>query len=75
VHIDVRDFVDPAEPIVVEVALLHDAVLHSDLAMQRRTQSLDDAALYLVDSTLRIDDKSAVDGAGYPIDSQSVVRK
>ncbi len=71
-HVDLGSLVQATERIVIEVALLDDAVTHRDAAVQRRGQAFDYPACNLVARALRVDDATAVNSAGDPVDREGV---
>ena len=73
VDVDNRNVSHLTEAVVVKIVLLNDAALDGNLPVQRGSQAFDNAAFDLVDSPLRVDDKSAVDGAGDSVDLQAIV--
>src|SRR5207253_3185871 len=64
-----RHFVDPQHGIVVEVALLHAALVDGDGAIKRGAETIDDAALHLRYHLIRVYVHAAVDGANYPVNT------
>ena len=61
---DLRRLVDAQHPVVVEVRLLHPALLDGDLAVERGGEAEDEAALELRRDGIRIDGDAGIDRAG-----------
>src|SRR3546814_8430160 len=57
---DARRLVDPDGAVIVEIALLHAALRHRDVAEQGCGHPEDQPALHLRDHAVRIDDDAAI---------------
>ncbi len=62
--VDGRRLVDAQHAVVVEIALLHAALVDRDLAIERRSQPEEETALQLRDDGVGIDGDAGVDRAG-----------
>src|SRR5207253_4216023 len=67
---DQRRLIDTHDREVVEVALLHPAVLEGDLAVFRKAQAHDGRSLDLRLDPLRIDEGSAIDRGVHTLDAE-----
>ena len=65
-HVDVRHLVDAQHAVIVEVGLLHAALLDRDLAVQRGGQAEDQPALQLRDDGIGIDRDAGVHRRRHP---------
>src|SRR6266851_3909431 len=63
VHFDCRRLIDPQDANIMEVGLLHPAVLERHFAVEGAADSEDDAALDLRFHGVRVHDDATVDGA------------
>src|SRR5215471_5616132 len=75
VHLDLGHLVHPQHPVVVEVRLLHLAVLERDLAVQGGGQPVDDRALDLALHDIGVRRHAAVDRRDDAVDLWSSVRR
>ena len=71
--LDHRHFVDSQHGIVVEITLLHAALVDGDGAIKHSAETVDDAALHLRYHLIRVYVHSAVDGANHPVDTYFAV--
>ena len=62
--VDRRRLVDPQHAVIVEIALLHAALVNGDLAIERGRRAEDQPALQLRDDGVGIDGDAGVDRAG-----------
>src|SRR5258706_4281039 len=60
-NLDSRNLVDPQHAVIVEIALPHAALIDGDLAIERRRQPEDQAALHFRDDGVGIDCDPGVD--------------
>src|SRR3546814_15973240 len=66
---DARRLVDPDGAVIVEIALLHAALRHRDVAEQGGGHPEDQPALHLRDHAVGIDDYAALDRAHEAVDA------
>jgi hypothetical protein len=60
VDLDLRHFIDPQHPVIVKIALAHAALVDADVAIERRSQPKNQAALQLGDHGIRIHDNARI---------------
>src|SRR2546430_420304 len=73
-HLDLRHFAHAQHPVVVEVRLLHAAVLERDLAVQRRGEAVYDRALDLALDDVRVHRHAAIHRGDDPVHLRRAVR-
>src|SRR5206468_11506341 len=74
VHLDHRHFGEAQHPVVVEIALLHPALVDPDLTPQRGGETVHDRALHLRFDDARVHDRPAVHRAHHAVHAHVTVR-
>ena len=73
-HLDHRHFGEAQHPVVVEIALLHPALVDPDLTPQRGGETVHDRALHLRFDDARVHDRPAVHRAHHAVHAHVTVR-